>query len=606
MVFNWYKWDKKNTFLSFLIVPVMIILPTVNALIPKLLIDAINNHAALRQFIWMVAAVSLVAALLGWLRPALVEKSLALLRNAGMRYAVLTFEKLLHMDYANLESYDGRLKLERCKKFALGGDTAPGGMLIWSATGFCTSLLGMGAYTMLLTRVNPLLLLLIIGMSALEFLCHQALRRAELRMEDRVAPFGLRLEYFFRLATAPKPAKDIRLTGAKDWLLFSMAQSVAGYGKVTRWFMGQTVKTSALQALCALVREAAAFGFLIAAVLRDKTTVADFLFHFGLVTGFSAWVSGISWQLVHMRQVAAECQKFRDFLEIPDQKEKSSAPAAFGAIERIAFCGVFFSYEEEENGENALEEINFTVRAGEKIAVVGENGAGKTTLVKLLCGLYAPTRGKILVNGADAATLERESYFDLFSAVFQDYTFLPTSVAANILLREEERDDREKLEWALRQAGLWEKIQSLEEGLQAKLIKQMNAEAVDFSGGEKQRLLLARALCKNAPVLILDEPAAALDPIAEERLYAQYRALMQGKTAFYISHRLSSTQFCDRIFFLQGGRIAEVGTHEELLALQGGYWRMFQTQAYYYQKTGSGAREAGDGMPYAAQGVTSV
>lgn len=213
---------------------------------------------------------------------------------------------------------------------------------------------------------------------------------------------------------------------------------------------------------------------------------------------------------------------------------------------------------------------------------MGENGAGKTTLIKLLCGLYSPTGGEITVNGTNTAEISKESYFDLFSAIFQDYYFLPMTVAEN--LAAEMNYDKEKLYSALEKADIADKINTLENKENSMMDKEVYKNAVDFSGGEKQKLLLAKAIYKNAPVLILDEPTAALDPIAENELYLKYNELTKDKLSFFISHRLSSTRFCDRILFVSNGQIAEEGTHEELMARKGAYYKMYQLQSYYYKE----------------------
>ena len=228
--------------------------------------------------------------------------------------------------------------------------------------------------------------------------------------------------------------------------------------------------------------------------------------------------------------------------------------------------------------------MSFKVNRGENIAIVGENGAGKTTAVKLLCGLYYPTSGEILINGKSSHDFSSDSYFNLFSAVFQDYYFMPMTIAENICTASDY--DRKKLFAAFDKAGISEKINSLPLKEKTYMIKDVYKDAADFSGGEKQKLLLAKAIYKNAPVLILDEPTAALDPIAENELYLKYNEMTIGKISFFISHRLSSTRFCDRILLVKDGKIAESGTHDELMALKGLYYRMYQVQSYYYKENG--------------------
>ena len=247
------------------------------------------------------------------------------------------------------------------------------------------------------------------------------------------------------------------------------------------------------------------------------------------------------------------------------------------------------SYRYPSAEEPTVKNINLRFKKGENIAIVGENGAGKTTLIKLLCGLYSATKGEILLNGTDVSTISKNSYFDLFAPIFQDYYFLPMTVQQNMTASLDY--DKEKLYSAFEEAGIAEKINSLPQKENTLMDREVYKDAVDFSGGEKQKLLLAKAIYKDAPVLILDEPTAALDPIAENELYLKYNELTYGKLSFFISHRLSSTRFCDRILFISDGQITEEGTHEELMALKGAYYKMYQLQSYYYQEQGVAINE---------------
>ena len=576
---NWLRWDKKGTALVFLRVPVLVLVPTVTALIPKLIVDAVTAQIPLRQFMWLLLGMALAAAFLSWLDPFMEEKLDAFQQHIGMRYAVQAFEKLLYLDYASLESYEGRQKLERCKKFAFEGKYADGAWAAVRLTGLCTGLLGIFAYTLLLSLVHPLLIVIILAACALEFLCYRAINRLARVTEEQMVRDEMGFAYFFRVAADPAFGKEARLTGAADWLLWHLARHTASYEKIMRWFTRGTTRISAWQTLCALGRDAAVFGFLLYAVLQGKTSAADFLFCFGLAAGFSAWLNGLAGHISSLQRIAGECRKYREFLALPQSAVQPGGAAPFAQIDQIEFRNVSFAYD---TGEPVLKNISCTVRGGESIAIVGENGAGKTTLVKLLCGLYRPTSGQILVNGIDITQLDSAGYFRLFSAVFQDYTLLPASILANIAIAEQA--DEARVRDALQKANLLEKTQQLRDGIHTKLVKQLNADAAELSGGETQRLLLARALYRDAPILVLDEPTAALDPLAEEKLYLQYREFTRDKTSFYISHRLTSTRFCERILFLRDGEIAESGSHDALLQRGGAYSQMYEVQGFYYRE----------------------
>lgn len=240
-----------------------------------------------------------------------------------------------------------------------------------------------------------------------------------------------------------------------------------------------------------------------------------------------------------------------------------------------------FRYDEAE--KDTLKNISFTIHPGEKIALVGMNGAGKTTLVKLLCGLYLPSSGDIQINGVSIHKFTRNDYYRLFSPVFQDVQTAFFSLADTVSGHLEEGGDPVRAEECMRRAGLGKKIDSLPHGIHTKLDKQINKDGVELSGGELQKLMLARALYKDAPILVLDEPTAALDPIAENEIYLQYREMTKEKTSLFISHRLASTQFCDRILYLQDGRIIEEGGHGELIALDGEYAKLYEMQSCWYR-----------------------
>jgi len=257
----------------------------------------------------------------------------------------------------------------------------------------------------------------------------------------------------------------------------------------------------------------------------------------------------------------------------------------FEDVESIEFKNVSFTYPSAD--KSTINNMSFKVSKGENIAIVGENGAGKTTAIKLLCGLYYPTEGDIFINGKSSRDFSSDSYFNLFSAVFQDYRFLPMTIAENICTTSDY--DKERLYSAFEKSGIMSKINTLDKRENTLMVSDVHKDAVDFSGGEKQKLLLSKAIYKNAPVLILDEPTAALDPIAENELYLKYNEMTDNKISFFISHRLSSTRFCDKILFFKNGTIAESGTHDELMAQKGAYYRMYQIQSYYYKEMGGDA-----------------
>ena len=246
----------------------------------------------------------------------------------------------------------------------------------------------------------------------------------------------------------------------------------------------------------------------------------------------------------------------------------------------LEFRDVCFSYPGSDR--LILDHLSFKLKVGDKLALVGLNGAGKTTFVKLLCRLYDPTAGEILLNGIDIKKYDYQEYQSLFSVVFQDFHLFSFELGQNVAAST--RYENEKVWDCLEKAGVEQRVQAMPNGVKSHYSKELYSDGESLSGGEVQKLMLARALYKDAPVMVLDEPTAALDPLAEADLYERYNSLIGGKTSVFISHRLSSTQFCDRVVYLENGKILEDGTHQQLMQQGGQYAKMFEYQAYYYQK----------------------
>ena len=272
-----------------------------------------------------------------------------------------------------------------------------------------------------------------------------------------------------------------------------------------------------------------------------------------------------------------------DFLDIPDEKYKGTIPTEKRDDNEyeFEFKHVYFKYPDSE--DYALKDVNLKWRIGEKMALVGKNGCGKSTLVKLLCRLYDPTEGEITLNGIDIRKYKYEEYMALFSVVFQDSKLFSFSLAENVAADTEY--DAERVESCVRRAGLSERLDTMENGIETCLYKDFDDKGVEISGGEMQKLCLARAIYKGSPFIVLDEPTAALDPISEHDIYTKFNGIVGTRTAIYISHRLSSCRFCDEITVMENGRIAERGSHDELLSKGGVYKELWTAQAEYYKDT---------------------
>ena len=345
--------------------------------------------------------------------------------------------------------------------------------------------------------------------------------------------------------------------------------------------------------LCNLIltvlRNGISYFILIRAITNGSLGAAEFLLFFSATDGFAAWVNGILNGFVTLHKQSLEISVLREFMQYPETfKFEDGEPILPSGSYELKLENVSFRYPNAES--DTLKNISLTLRSGEKLAVVGLNGAGKTTLVKLMCGLYDPTEGRVLLNGTDIRTFNRREYYKLFTAVFQEFNLVPATVAQNVAQSVEDIDVPKVWE-CLDKANLSEKVRSLPKGIDNLLDRSIYDEAAEFSGGETQRLMLARALYKNAPFIILDEPSAALDPIAEADMYAKYNEMTLSRSSVYISHRLASTRFCDKVIFLEKGIITEEGSHDELISCGEGYAKLYEVQSRYYREEEKGCEE---------------
>lgn len=454
---------------------------------------------------------------------------------------------------------------------------------IWTTlTLLLQNILGFLAYLAILSNLNWILITIVLVTCIIGFCVSLYVNNWRYQNRDEAEKLYARKAYVRGKAEAITLAKDIRIFGLQDWLN-DVNISIHNLYKDFRMKLEmRLIVRDTVEAVLTMARNGIAYIYLIQLTLREGLSVSEFLLYFTAVSTFTNWVTGILQQLTKLHQESLDISCVREHLEYPEIfKFEEGAPVAKADSYELKLENVSFRYPGAE--EDTIHQMNVTVHAGEKLAIVGLNGAGKTTLVKLLSGLLDPTEGRVLINGEDVRELNRRAYYALFSAVFQEFSVLDVSVAENVA-QTVENIDWKRVEDCIEKAGLTGMVTELPAGLHTHVGRNVYLDGVLFSGGQTQRLMLARALYKNGPILLLDEPTAALDPIAENDIYMKYSDMTKGKTAMFISHRLASTRFCDRIIFIADGRIAEEGTHDSLLAKDGEYAKLFEIQSRYYQE----------------------
>jgi ATP-binding cassette, subfamily B, bacterial len=502
-----------------------------------------------------------------------------------IRIATLINEKYMLTSYTNAEDQDVRKKYDKAQMSTVSNDQAT--ETIWITL---TDLLkNLALFTVLLTllgSLNLVLVLSVLATTAVSFFITNYLNGWGYRHRDEEAEYSRRMNYLSGKSQDYTLAKDVRIFGMRDWLEDMYASTMRLYQAFTTRGEKVYIWGDVADVILTFARNGVAYLFLIGMVLHGGMPAASFLLYFSTVGMFTAGMTGVLTGFSKLHKQSLDISAVREFLEYPE-------PFTFegglpldpdpGKPYQIELRDMTFRYPGADS--DTLAHIDLTIPAGEKLAVVGLNGAGKTTLVKLICGFLDPTKGEVLLNGIDIKRYNRRDYYRLFSAVFQDFSLLAATIAENIA-QTAEGVDREAVRRCAEKAGLLARIDGLPDGFDTHVGKEVYEDGTELSGGETQRLMLARALYKGAPVLVLDEPTAALDPIAESDMYARYNELTGGRMAVYISHRLASTRFCDRIILIGDGGIAETGTHDELIAAGGRYAELFEIQSRYYREGG--------------------
>lgn len=585
---------KYSRFLMLIMPLSLVIAPLRRYLLPflsKFIIDVISSQGEPRRLFVIIGIFTVAILFLNLLSTFYYNKQWVLFIFVRMKITLEKNYKMMTMAFQNTEDPDILDCEQKAERAVDGNMDGIEGM----EHQFATFLEQFGVFIAgisIIVTLNPLLVLGMLALAVVNFLVSNAASKYNKKYHwDPLAPWWRKRWYMDNTISDFSYAKDIRMYGLQGWLrqkfLVLQKERLDMQKRSARlWFW-----IGVFSSLLWFFFQLAVYAFLIHQVAVKNLTVANFTLYLASVTAFFDCISQMFNTFTNMMQKSRQIDDFRSFMELKDIDADADKGIPLVSAERFEFVFENVSFKYPRSEKYALHDVNITLKAGERLAVVGLNGAGKSTFIKLLLRLYEPTEGRILLNGVDVRTYTRSSYYHIFSPVFQDVNLFAFPFAQNVSMHSAENTDRTRAEKCIRNADLGEKLDSLPHGIDTELLKIIHDDGVDLSGGQKQKLALARALYKDAPVVILDEPTAALDALAESRMYQEFDKLIGGKTSVYISHRLSSTRFCNNVAMFKEGKLVEYGTHDSLMALNGEYANMFRVQAQYYIDDNGGQNE---------------
>lgn len=561
------------------------ILPFIAIFIPRIVIDALTkelSQEAIIKAIVLVLSISLVLSITTTFFVNLRRAKFIELRTSEF---FKINERYLSIDYAHLEDPTFRDRIETAEN-ALSNNVEGFEGAYHNLFEILPLIFSVILYSVLIGIFQPLIFIACIIGALVSILVNRTITKYVVKRKDDIARTRRRKNYFYNTCYDFSYGKDIRLYQLQDKLTSDYKKRSYSYITVMKDIANKRFGVGLLELIMLLLQDGLAYFFVIKGFYDEAITLGEVSLYIGAIIALSTALRSISSLIT---QLNTNTQLTSDYYEIMDDESYFSLKGSRTALPKeetleIEFRNVSFKYPNTER--LILKDFNFKIHKGEKLAIVGANGAGKSTIVKLICGLFMPTEGDIFVNGINIKEFKEEEYYRMFSVVFQEVYIYASSIMRNVIGTDEGEACLARGKLCLERVGLKEKIESLPHGYDAQMLKVIDDEGVEFSGGQNQKIAIARALYKDANMVILDEPTAALDALAEAEIYQNFDDLVKEKTAIYISHRLSSTKFCDKIALFSYDGLVEYGTHEELMEKEGLYYKMFITQGKYYQNGG--------------------
>lgn len=574
---NGWRYDKKYILWRVLYQFINSLIPIVATIMPKLIIDELMGNQETGKLLVYVsilivytAAATIFSDYFNWdgfSRRCRVNAEFD--SDLHKHLAEADFERLEDPNFLDMQKKAGKFLYCDWHGFGYLLDCS------MNALGQIFTLIGIAA---IIATIDLRILILFIVLIILGSLIEKRAKQNAIKLSEGIIKEQRGWTYYASLFEDHSFAKEIRLNSLGKWLLdrerdyftkVNENQKKQNDGFIISGFFG---------AIFTLVQQSAAYAYLIYCVVSGAISIGSFTMYTGAITTFSIAFRKVLDSLIEIQAYDTYYDKLDEYLNLPKTLRKGSELIDADSPHFIEFRNVSFKYSGSD--VYALKNVNITIPFGQKLSIVGENGAGKTTFVKLMTRMYDPTEGEILLDGVNIKKIDYDQYMSFFSSVFQDYKLFSFSIKDNVALAQPM--DKDRVKDILEYVGFGEKLRKLQNGIDTSVFKNFDEEGFEPSGGEGQKIALARALYKDAPIVLLDEPTAAMDPKAEYELYQKFNEMVQGKTAVYISHRLSSAKFCDVIAVFSNGQIVEYGSHDELYGKGGLYTELFSMQSRFY------------------------
>ena len=494
----------------------------------------------------------------------------------------LMSEKIMNLEYSYLED-PYYLDLKERAVFTVQNQNVISNLIITMSELLSKGATLVGLVAILISLGPVLIVVLVIGV-ALTLLIYAGVSKYQTEVMQEIIPINRRFGYYFNLGFDKDVQKDIRLYQMEEMVTERVVEF--SNGTCDMFEKMQKKMGKAMGEMAAVGEGIAAFSYAYVGLRTLGTTfgpqlsIGALTMYVSAAINFSSMVTSFGQSMVMLLQFLSWLDPYMEFMSLAEETKAEGKVPFTGDVETVEFKNVTFTYPKAEKA--VLQDVSFSIKKGEKISIVGLNGAGKSTLVKLICRMYQADSGEILINGRNIYEYEYMSYMNTISAVFQDYRLFNFSIAENISCQAKDCDVAE-VKRLIHEVGLEEKVDEL-----SRFGKDYDEDGIEMSGGQGQKIAIARALYKKASMVILDEPASALDPIAEAEIYEKFNSLVEDKTAIYISHRMSSSVFCDKILIIDGGTVADFDTHENLMQkTESLYYQLFMSQAENYKLEGS-------------------